>query len=103
MGRGLPAPITRREGPQSDQIGDAHHKQLIEAARGKGIPVIYTTGERRPDNWDAGCWRWRSTRGDEASGTAHDDIDGNEIVSMIAPSPRDIVIKKAEAVGFLRE
>src|SRR5258705_485042 len=25
-------------------------KSLIEAARGKGIPVIYTTGERRPDN-----------------------------------------------------
>ena len=44
--------------------------------RGKGIPVIYTTGERRPDNWDAGSWRWKSTRGDEASGTARDDIDG---------------------------
>jgi hypothetical protein len=24
----------------------------------------------------------------------HDDIDGNEIVTMIAPGPRDIVIKK---------
>src|SRR5262245_10391739 len=29
-------------------------KRLIDAARGKGLPVIYTTGERRPDNWDAG-------------------------------------------------
>jgi maleamate amidohydrolase len=75
-------------------------KQLIEAARAKGIPVIYTTGERRPDDWDSGSWRWKSTRSDEASGTVHDDIDGNEIVTMIAPGPRDIVIKKQKPSGF---
>jgi isochorismate hydrolase len=75
-------------------------KQLIEAARAKGLPVIYTTGERRLDKWDAGGWRWKSTRSDEASGTAHDDIDGNEIVTMIAPGPRDIVIKKQKPSGF---
>ena len=75
-------------------------KELIEAARSKGVPVIYATGERRPDNWDAGSWRWKSTRGDEASGTVHDNIDGNEIVTMIAPGPRDIVIKKQKPSGF---
>ena len=75
-------------------------KLLIEAARGKGIPVIYTTGERRPDNWDAGSWRWKSTRSDEASGTSHGDIDGNEIVRLIAPGPKDIVIKKQKPSGF---
>src|ERR1700680_1692524 len=69
-------------------------KQLIETARARGLPVIYTTGERRPDNWDAGSWRWKSTRSDEASGNTRDDIDGNEIVTTIAPGPRDIVIKK---------
>jgi maleamate amidohydrolase len=75
-------------------------KQLIEAARAKGLPVIYTTGERRPDNWDAGSWRWKSTRADETGGTVHDDIDGNEIVAMIAPGPRDIVIKKQKPSGL---
>jgi maleamate amidohydrolase len=75
-------------------------KSLIEAARAKGLPVIYTTGERRADNWDAGSWRWKSTRGDEASGSVHDDVDGNEIVTMIAPGPRDIVIKKQKPSGF---
>jgi hypothetical protein len=75
-------------------------KSLIEAAHTKGLPVIYTTGERRPDNWDAGSWRWKSTRGDEASGSVHDDVDGNEIVTMIAPGPRDIVIKKQKPSGF---
>jgi len=75
-------------------------KSLIEAARGRGLPVIYTTGERRPDNWDAGSWRWKSTRADETGGAVHNDIDGNEIVAMIAPGPRDIVIKKQKPSGF---
>jgi maleamate amidohydrolase len=69
-------------------------RQLIEAARTEGLPVIYTTGERRSDNWDAGSWRWKSTRADETGGAVHDDIDGNQIIAMIAPGPKDIVIKK---------
>jgi maleamate amidohydrolase len=75
-------------------------KSLIDAARAKRLPVVYTTGERRPDNWDAGSWRWKSTRVDETGGTVPDDIDGNEIVAMIAPSPQDIVIKKQKPSGF---
>src|SRR5580693_7353947 len=77
-----------------------HIKTLIETARAKGLPVIYTTGERRADNWDAGSWRWKSTRGDEAGGPPGDAIDGNEIVAMIAPGPRDIVIRKQKPSGF---
>ena len=75
-------------------------KSLIDAARGKGLPVIYTTGERRPDNWDAGSWRWKSSRGDEAGGSPGDRVDGNEIVAMIAPGPQDIVIRKQKPSGF---
>src|SRR4051812_40938392 len=73
---------------------------LIKTARTRGLPVVYTTGERRSDNWDAGSWRWKSTRGDEAGGSLHDDIDGNQIVTMIAPGPRDIVVKKQKPSGF---
>jgi maleamate amidohydrolase len=73
-------------------------KQLIEAARRKGLPVIYTTGERRPDNWDAGSWRWKSSRGEEP--TQSNSRDGNEIVAMIAPGAKDIVIKKQKPSGF---
>ena len=75
-------------------------KRLIDAARGKGLPVIYTTGERRADNWDAGSWRWKSSRGDEVGGSADDRVDGNEIVAMIAPGPKDIVIRKQKPSGF---
>jgi maleamate amidohydrolase len=72
-------------------------KSLIDAAHAKGLPVVYTTGERRPDNWDAGGWRWKSARGDQAGGLG---VDGNEIVAMIAPGPRDIVVKKQKPSGF---
>ncbi len=76
-------------------------KSLIDAAHDKGLPVIYTTGERRPDNWDAGGWRWKSARGDEAGGSGYDGgVDGNEIVSMIAPGPPDIVIRKQQPSGL---
>jgi maleamate amidohydrolase len=80
-------------GPQIHQVAE-------ETAHAKALPVIYTTGERRPDNWDAGSWRWKSTRADEASGSVYEAIDGNEIVSMIAPGPTDIVIKKQKPSGF---
>jgi maleamate amidohydrolase len=75
-------------------------KRLIEMARSKGLPVIYTTGERRADGWDAGSWRWKSSRGDEAGGVAADGVDGNEIVAMIVPGPRDIVVRKQKPSGF---
>jgi nicotinamidase-related amidase len=74
-------------------------RQLIDAAHAKRLPVIYTTGERRADNWDAGGWRWKSTRGDE-TGASPDGVDGNEIVSTIAPGPRDLLIKKQKPSGF---
>jgi hypothetical protein len=79
-------------------------KSLIEAARAKGLPVIYTTAERRPDDWDAGSWWWKSTRSDEASGTAHDDIDGNERDRRHdCTRPAGHRDHEAEAVGFLRD
>jgi len=74
-------------------------KSLIDAARAKELPVIYTTGERRADNWEAGSWRWKRTRRDEVGGNG-DGVDGNEIVAMIAPGPRDIVIRKQKPSGF---
>src|SRR5205085_426260 len=75
-------------------------KQLIDKAHAKGLPVVYTTGEGRPDKWDRGSWGWKSSRAGEAAGTVHPEIDGNEIVAMIAPGPKDIVVKKQKPSGF---
>lgn len=75
--------------------------ELIEACRAKGIPVIYTTGVRRPDNWDAGSWSWKNSRNHEdARPFGRSDMDGNAIVSEIAPGPKDIVVLKRKPSGF---
>ena len=38
-------------------------KKLVTAGRAKGLPVIYTTGTRREDNWDSGSWSWKNGTG----------------------------------------
>ena len=80
-------------------------KQLIEKAHAKGLPVIYTTGEGRPDKWDRGSWSWKSSRAGETGaapslGTNAPPLDGNEIAAPIAPMPQDIVIRKQKPSGF---
>ncbi len=74
-------------------------KKLIDAARAKGLPVIYTTGIRRDDNWDSGSWSWKNNRTAERP-QPKSNLDGNEIMPEIAPGPRDIVIKKQKPSGF---
>ncbi len=78
-------------------------KRLVQAARQKGLPVIYTTGDRRADGWDRGSWSWKNRRtGQWRAG--HDvtqtQIDGNAINHEIAPEPQDIVVKKLKPSAF---
>jgi maleamate amidohydrolase len=76
-------------------------RQLVEAARGKGLPVIYTTNySRLGDNWDAGSWRWKNKRRDEDKTRSLTNLDPSEIVTPIAPGPRDTVIHKQKSSGF---
>ena len=75
-------------------------KSLIDKCRQKGIPVIYTTGMRREDNWDGGSWLWKNARGTEDQRLRSSNLDGNEIVTPIAPGPRDIVVYKQKPSGF---
>lgn len=75
-------------------------KRLIDKAHQKGIPVIYTTGIRRDDNWDAGSWAWKNDRNSEAPKTAETNRDGNDIIDEIAPTPRDIVVRKQKPSAF---
>jgi len=77
-----------------------HIKALIDRAHVRGLPVIYTTGEYRDDNWDAGSWRWKNRRRDEDVDRPKAALDGNEIVASIAPGPRDIVVRKQKPSGF---
>ncbi|MBB4120354.1 isochorismatase family protein [Martelella radicis] len=76
-------------------------KSLIEKAHDRGIPVIYTTGVRRDDNWDNGSWSWKNGRSaEDVKKPVETNLDGNEIVSDIAPAPQDIVVYKQKPSGF---
>jgi maleamate amidohydrolase len=80
-------------------ISIGHIKKLIDKAHDKQLPVIYTTGVRRPDMWDSGGWTRKNTRSMEAPKTAS-NRHGYEIVDEIAPSPKDLVIYKQKPSGF---
>ncbi len=74
--------------------------RLVEAARARRVPVIYSTGmDLRPDGWDAGRWADKNTRKLEDV-TVHLE-DGNTIVPPIAPHAEDIVIRKYKPSVFV--
>ena len=75
-------------------------RTLIDKAHEMELPVIYTTGVRRDDNWDSGSWSWKNARGQERPTVAVTNVDGNRIVDEIAPGPKDIVIYKQKPSGF---
>lgn len=80
--------------------GVAAIAQLVEACRAKGLPIIYTTGDKRADNWDAGSWAWKNRRNGEAPRVPVTNQDGNDVVDEIAPGPQDVVIRKLKPSGF---
>jgi nicotinamidase-related amidase len=64
------------------------------------VPVLYTTGVRREDNWDSGSWGWKNSRSEEDRRSVVTNLDGNEIVAPLAPAPQDIVVLKQKPSGF---
>ena len=77
-----------------------HIRSLIETARAKALPVIYTTGEGRPDGWDGGSWRWKNRRRDEDRARPRPRWTATRSSRPIAPGPRDIVVRKQKPSGF---
>lgn len=73
---------------------------LAEAFRAKRLPVIYTAGEARADNWDAGSWAWKNIRTTETAARPAVLPDPNDIVAEIAPQAQDVVIRKLKPSGF---
>jgi nicotinamidase-related amidase len=74
--------------------------KLIAACRAKRLPVIYTAGTRRLDNWDAGSWNWKHSRYSEAPRTSATNRDANDIVEEVAPRAEDLVVHKLKPSGF---
>lgn len=81
-------------------LGVTAIKRLLAAGRARDLPVIYTTGGRRDDNWDSGSWSWKNARTEERMSTRVTQLPGDTIVPDIAPEPRDIVIAKQKPSAF---
>jgi nicotinamidase-related amidase len=75
-------------------------KRLLTAGRAKGLPVIFTTGIRRADNWDAGGWSWKNKRTQERTQVRGTNQSGDTIVPDLGPEPSDIVIYKQKPSAF---
>ena len=75
-------------------------RALIDKCHEKGVPVLYTTGVRRNDNWDSGSWAWKNSRNNEDGRKGATNLDENEIVTPIAPGPQDLVVLKQKPSGF---
>lgn len=72
--------------------------QILEVARRKRLPVIYTTNPRRPDGFDLGVWNDKSYRSaDVVDVLGH---KGNDIVAEVAPADGDIFIEKRKPSAF---
>jgi maleamate amidohydrolase len=73
--------------------------QLLDEARIRGVPVIYSTGtDARTDGFDRGRWLDKTSRGTE-DWTNHQN-KGNTIIPPIRPRPEDIVIAKSKPSVF---
>ncbi len=75
-------------------------KRLLDVSRSKGLPVIYTTGVRRADNWDWGSWTWKNRRSGEHVAMRSSATPEDTIVPDIAPQPSDIVVFKQKPSAF---
>jgi maleamate amidohydrolase len=89
----------RNSGGQEGWDAADHIAVLLQAARRKGVPVLYSTGmPNRPDGFDRGRWRDKNAR--NAEDLTAERREGNTIIAPIAPRPQDIVIEKGKPSVF---
>jgi nicotinamidase-related amidase len=82
-------PGTLLEVPRARMVVPAL-KQRLEAARARGVPVVYIVDEHDPDDPDLDAWGTHAVRGTK----------GTEVWDEIAPAPGDRIVKKASYSAF---
>jgi nicotinamidase-related amidase len=75
-------------------------QNVLKAARAKGLPIIYTTGDKRPDLQKMGAAAMKKTAVVMTQPGRNDLRDGNDIVDEIAPEAAEIVIRKTKPSAF---
>lgn len=92
-GRPAPSPSEEWKSPDSSARKAIDNLVLIlEAARGAGIPIIYSKNQARIHPAQQGSWAWKTLA--QATG---DDL---EIVREVAPQPGDLVVEKTKPSAF---
>ena len=74
-------------------------QSVLKAARAKGLPVIYTTGDKRPDLQKMGAAAMKK-KAVVMTQPGRNLRDGNDIVDEIAPAADDIVLRKTKPSAF---
>jgi len=74
-------------------------RRLAASARGRGVPVLYTTGLVAADGSSAGLWRYKG-RFHREGRVQIEGSRGAEIVPEVAPQPGDRVIRKWRPSAF---
>lgn len=73
---------------------------LIALAREKGVPLIYTTHRRRPDQWDRGLTLRKNRRAAAGPAPGDSGVDPDDIVAELSPKPADIIVNKVRPSAF---
>jgi maleamate amidohydrolase len=73
-------------------------RKLLDKAREKNIPIIYTTGFGADSHYESTRRPWKNHRHEEDETKAFSQR--MEIVKEIAPRPSDIIIRKPKPSGF---
>jgi nicotinamidase-related amidase len=75
----------------------AQTQRLLQAARGAGVPVFFSTGGSwGSTDFDRGRWVDKNPRNREEQSSSN----GNDVVAQIAPLPHEIVLEKGKPSAF---
>ena len=72
--------------------------RLLESARAKDVPVVYTKGIPRRKPAERGRWTFKETNVQKEN--LREQEEAHEVVSAIAPMEKDIIITKAKPSAF---
>lgn len=73
-------------------------QRCLRQFRAAGYPVFYTTGDDRSSALSHGRWGGKNSRVQSPTGGA---VDGNRIISEVAPVDSDVVLQKTKPSAFV--
>jgi maleamate amidohydrolase len=71
-------------------------RQLLEAARSKGLPIVFTRIVYAEDGSDAGVWCEKAPR----LKTLTESAAASQVVDFLAPRAGELVVRKTQASAF---